>query len=382
MSTTLYNKAFSATFGHNFYQAANLFQVNRDLEILPTDECAQLMSNGRMHFVRTSTGFTVFYKAYLDAMSNPIPFVELTGTPEFVFSMRINNGIGEFLNVTDLNIGGTYSSGKIILFDGLGNGTTPYTLIPSLVDQLRPSIFTYSFQAPLSTVMADVYIYSESDPTNPVAKISNVPQDSNTGIFNVPVDLSAFPKGKYHLLAYKFGTTTPAISDALIYVDSILASQGVFGIIRLNYAAADLYSNPTVFNYTFANRSVKWRYYISVKNVSGTYFYPGLGNHNWAITDTAPSNPYIFDAQDPPGVPNGTFKINGFETVIFSSHAPIPFSETAYTTLQLVEQVGTGDPKVLINNLRNASVTGVDSNRLNPTSPGMAEIFIILDSVS
>ena len=58
MSATIYNKGFSVELSHGFYDyagaaAGNEFKVNKDLELVPTAECAALLRNGRMRFVRT-----------------------------------------------------------------------------------------------------------------------------------------------------------------------------------------------------------------------------------------------------------------------------------------------------------------------------------------
>ena len=144
MSSTIYKKAFEVELSHDFYVAANEFLVNRQLELVPTVACADLMRSGRMRFVRTGQGFAVFYQAYLDTVPMvPVekPLVELTGAKEFLFVVRIRDNEDFLLNVTDLNIYSgmilvkTYGSGMKYVLNG--SPASP-ALAPSLIDQLCP----------------------------------------------------------------------------------------------------------------------------------------------------------------------------------------------------------------------------------------------------
>ena len=63
MSSTIYNKAFTVELSHDFYETVNRFRIHRFLEIVPTSQTAELLKRGRMRFVRTDSGLTVFYQA-------------------------------------------------------------------------------------------------------------------------------------------------------------------------------------------------------------------------------------------------------------------------------------------------------------------------------
>lgn len=401
MSSTIYNKAFDVELSHDFYETTNKFRINRDLEIVPVNACAKLMSNGRMRFVRTGSGFTVFYKSYLDSSTmTPVekPLVELSGELEFLFVVRMNPDFAPFnLNITDLDVNSqVYSSGKILLLDKSVSsypapGTPPAPPPPyienlddSLLDQLRPAVFTYSF-LPDSTGLTslDVTVFSENDNVNPVLTINGIPVDPSTGIFSVEIDLDKQSKGIYTIFA-KDGATTE--NTATIYVDSDLARENIFGLIRLKFADAGLlYETCTskdkffTFNYAFINREIQWRYYITIGTIPSNFFDT---RYLEIIDDNTPDPPvYTFTGLDG-GVPSSSITINGSKTVIITSVEDIPFTETAIKRFVLRQVNAPMVYKTLMTSLANAASTGVDSNQVGASGEQYAEIFLFLDQVS
>jgi hypothetical protein len=389
MSATLYNKAFTGDLSHDYFTTANKSKVNASLEIAPTKECAELFKQGRMRYVRTPAGFTVFYQAYVDSVLNPPvqkPLVKLSGAVEFMFAVKMHSdAMPLMLNVTELNVNSqTYGPGKILLLDKSVSspfgGSPPYVedLDASLIDQLRPSVFTYTFLPDTPTLVTDltVNIYPEGSGT-PILIITPVLVNPQTGLYSVEIDLSKKPKGLYTIKA-KDGVTVE--HTATVYVDSLLARENIFGLIRVKYTDADkLYETCTnkakfcAFTYSFEARSVMWRYFVAVKSPSN-YFTAG---HKLEIVDSLST--YTFDVLDGPFQPS-SYKLNGFNTVGFTSDAAIPFSETAIDRFSL-NQI-TVDAKTLITPLQNAIPTGVDSNRANSGGGPFAEIFIVLDDLS
>lgn len=372
MGATIYNKAFSAELSHEYYETEHQFLINQYLDIQPSAATALLMKNSRFRFVRTAKGFTCFYQAYLDTTTPPgteKPLVKLSGAQEFLFLVRIKESADFILNVTDLTVDGKkFGAGMKYLLDG-DPGTT--TLEPSLIDQVRPSVFTYYFRASYGgsafTDPVDITVKDEASAT--VFSFSAVASDPATGSYSLPLDFSDEANGLYTITAVDSANTSHEVHAATLYIDNQLARENLFGLIRLKYANADdLYNGEIVYDYPFVNREVKWRYYIALKS----------GTASLKVVDT--SMTYTFSPD--PGVAISGFSLSGYDTVYpFTSTVAIPFKETAITTIQL-QKSATGD--LVLDKLANAAVTGVDSNAANPTDTAnaAAEIFIFFESIS
>ena len=391
MGATIYKKAFSVELSHDFYETANQFNVNKLLEITPTAACADLMRNGRMRFVRTTKGFTVFYQAYLDESNTELPLVQVNDNAEFLFNVRLVFNPELFLNVTDLNAGGkTFAAGKKYFLQA--KDTDPdFVLDESLIDLLCPSVLTYNFRgidimtSADYTDPVDITIKDEAGTTT-LFTFNNVSPNPATGIYSQPLDFTGLPNGVYQVEAV--GTTggDPIVHQAVIYVDSALARENNFGLIRLRYAdAGNMYDGEDVFTYAFANRTVRWRYFVSVREFPAGFF--DADANYLEITDTDAN--YTFSPEDGMGKPSPTFGVNGLSTIIITStgggpgsDGKIPFSETAIKTFQL-KQGGTVT-KVLVNGLPNAPNTGVDSNQLHTVSVDApyAELFLTISQLT
>jgi hypothetical protein len=384
MSASIYNKAFAMELTHDFYGTVNKFKVNSEFEIVPTIATAKLLQNGRMRYRRTDSGFTVFYKAYLDAITDTeVPLVKLDNDSEFIFAMRMKQDSMPFmLNTTNLDQGGTYSSGKIFLLDATAGAVTPASIVfaDSLVDQLRPSVFTYTFLPnPATVANLTVKVFPEGSVTA-VLTIPNVPIDPATGIYSVGIDLSEEPDGIYTIEATDGATLH---HSATLYIDTELAKENVFGLMRIKYPVADrLYDSCTnkndyfTYSYAFENREVPWRYYIAIKD-PGAYFTPPASFLQ--IVDLGPTT-YTFLPEVGPGRPSTGFSLVGYNTVVvFTSSAAIPFTETAIKSFQLQED----DATPVLSALSNAAYEGVDSNRLDPSDlpNACAEIFMFVETL-
>ncbi|HTL83234.1 MAG TPA: hypothetical protein VL651_16080 [Bacteroidia bacterium] len=393
MGSSIYKKAFSVELSHDFYETDNKFQVNRYLEIVPDSACAKTLRSGRMRFVNTASGATVLYEAYLDTVPTPAekPLVRLSGALEFLFVLRIKDAAEFILNVSDLNI---YSGMTLDKKYGAGmkfflNGDTGnLSLDASLIDQLRPQVFTYTFRGMdgVNPFTGNVNItVKNEDNTLTEFTFTNVASDPSTGIYSLPLDFSSLPNGLYHFEAKDVNSPFNTVHTADLYINNELSRENIFGLIRLKYAsAADLYNGEKVFEYAFVKRQVRWRYYISVKNYPTGFF----SSNYLEISDSASS--YTFTPENSPGIPDPIFKVNGYDTVIITStgggpgsNGKVPFSEDAITTFKL-KQLGVVT-KTLIDTLPNGATIGVDSNRLNSPSielPPYSEIFLTIDNLS
>ncbi|HTF06232.1 MAG TPA: hypothetical protein VK826_19510 [Bacteroidia bacterium] len=402
MSSTIYNKAFEAELSHAFYVYTdaplnNEFKVNKDITIVPTIECKELMRQGRIRFVPTLKGFTTFYQAYIDGNGNQQPLVKLPNGVEFTFAVFLDPAaISLFLNVTDLDIAPkTYSAGKFLMLEQTINDATPpppvtSALTASLANSLRGSLFTYSFQSsvPLYTGDAEVVV---SLGVSDVLIIEGIPYNPITKGYSVEINLRDQPKGFYTLKAYD--NTATEIDSNDFYVDADLAVNNAFGLIKIKYTTVDrLYDTTsdvtsfTAFQYEFDVREVLWRYYIVAANLDSAFFAA------FDLKVIKVGGAYTFFASYPGtpfsqanGKPDPAVAINGKATVILQSTAPIPYSEGAQLEFDLWKKaiIGGAETK-MISNLPNPNAQGIDADQWGaaqtpPTiTPGISEIFVFV----
>ncbi len=400
MSSTLFNKAFEVELMHNFYvytdqPANNEFKVNRDIAIVPTKECNDLMKRGRMRFVPTMKGFTTFYQAYINPSNAQEPLVKLNDDSEFVFSLHMDvASIDLFLNVSNLNVGSkTYGAGKFFMLNAVIDSTpvAPDTLplTATLANSLRAPIFGYTFKRSTAyTGDADIKVRAGSITGPVVQTIVGIARNTITDTYSAEIDLSKQPKGFYVLEAYESGLPT-VINSNDFYVDGDLVAQNTFGILRIVYEDIDqLYTtigapqDLFTFDYTFNVRSVKWRYYVVIENLDTNFFTA----NSLQIKDESGGG-IIFNASEPPpvfsqqlGKPDPDIAINGLRTVIFDSQSDFPFKEKPIASINLFSQPANAK---LLSNLPNANPVGTDSDQyrlgqsppLTPL-PNISEIYV------
>jgi hypothetical protein len=335
-------------------------------------------------------------QAYLDTVPvSPVerPLVELPDGLEFLFLIRIKEAQNFIQNVSDFNLYSTpptilkkYGSGMKYMLDG---DPTQLPLEPSLIDQVRPQVFTYTFRGrslispfPPYTGLVNIDIVDEN--SNPVFSFTSVASDPQTGLYTLPLDFSDEANGIYTITATKV-VGGAVVHEAELYIDNALAREDFFGLVRLRYADSDdLYNGVKTYTYAVPNRKVRWRYYISVKEYPGGFF----PTNYLQIADTLAA--YTFTPSNPPGEPHPLFKINGLDTIVITStgggpftDGRIPYTEKAIRSFRLTQQ-GTM-VKTLVDGLPNGAVAGGDSNNLNSPEidvPPYAEIFLTIDKLT
>ncbi len=355
---------FTVDVKHNFYED----EVSNDIEIVPTKECAQLFKDGRMHFRTTSTGIVVLYR--VDDDDNP--FVNLNGDVTFTFALYLRNTNNvEFLNFTDFTAGSKTYNGKNVLH--FTNGATDGDLDFGYIDHLEGPVFTYRFpfdledtgdSATLTVKNEDGLAISvlkdtEGDPINPPYAVEADPG----GIYRQSVDFNERPKGLY---TFEADGNPGQSEEELVYVDEDLYTKNVFGLLTLNYAAEDLYSNAEAFDMRFVRKETTWKYFIV--NKSGNI---DLDAYDLGLTDTSndgsnPSNPYEDNTFTKGTEPDPNIAVDGFDTVVFTSDQLIPYYESPKLGLNLTKAEPPPPPNppqtTVIKNLPNPPLKGVTTD--------------------
>lgn len=332
---------------HDFYIGG----LSKDIRVVPTPATAMLIKNARLRFREVPKGYAVVYRAIDDSGT---PYLDMNEDLRFTFALFAGADpkvtLNEFLKFTNFDESPSkpYRSGNVIFFKDTGTGGL---LDYELLDAIRPEIFTYSFN--LSTAGAvDLKVLDE----NAVEVIEELDLvDDGNDNYRVPVDFSKLPKGKY-----TFQQIVDDVVDAEqeIYIDGQLYTQNVFGVLQIDLANEDLYSTAEEFDMQFTRKESEWTYYIV--NQSGKV---DLDDYTFEIEDVSgdnsnPSNPYAEYTFTSGASPDPVVKINGFDTVVFTSDQnDIPFYELPKLALNLkrVEIIDiTGpDEVVLKENLEN-----------------------------
>lgn len=361
----IYVKLFVVDITHGFHTVAS--DINKSLELFPLPETANVMKGGKMLFRKTGTGLTIFFSAFdSDPNTSGVqvePIVTLDTPLSFTFLLRLANKT-EFLNITELDQTGpseTYEASKLAFFS---NSAMTGALDYELLEGLRAPIFTYHFPflAPTpSTDTGTITIKDEGGTPLPGFPVTNIKPDTN-GNYYFPVDLHKFPKGRY--IFETLDTSTSAVTEEF-YIDGDLATQDVFGLIRITYPDNAVIYGTSVndyetFSIDFTARQSKWRYYVLDK--SGTH--PTLGS--LSIDASTASPPLSFPATT-------TTTINGIPTAVFESPAAnIPFRQAPRENIKLKYSAAT-----IVDDMP-TPVSDQTNGAKSPPDKTISEIFVFV----
>jgi hypothetical protein len=259
----------------------------------------------------------------------PTPLLPITSNERFRFVMKLNSP--GFLTFTDLAVPVKNNKAEVYYFtNGVGSVLTPAVI------ELRPKIFLYQFNNAgavdeLRVVDPDNNVLSEL-----TTEISGAGPD-----YEVSLDLSNYPDGKYTLKVYD-GSNNLLDSKA-IYFDNQLNAGGIFGIIEITKN-----NNTTqAFRIEYAKSTAVWKYFVVVRD--------GNDPEDYSIDDQGNAVP--FTAQNPSASDQMTINalLNNLpdgEVVLFVGQSPIPYTELKRKDIQLIKDPST----IVINHLPNPSV--------------------------
>lgn len=357
MTGVTYNKLFNVRVRNSFYANAN---GKNDFAIAPTQPAQQAMRNGNMVFKLDDEGFRIYYK--VDSLGNP--FVNINNT-RLIFGAQLINTAG-FLNYTDLTIGGNaYGSGKLVYFT---NKTAPANslLSCSVLDQLRPSVFTYQFPPQLTAGTGHIVIKNENDVVvTPASPDPNTIAPDAARQYFYPIDFSGMPPGLYKFETW-VNSETPKTET--VYISDELAGSGALAIVDIVVLTPASFpvSPERAYDMQFNARASQWKYVIVLQSGSVT------SSDAIGITDEGGAqSPYpalVFGAAT-----NGT--VNGIPAkIVSSSLTNIPFFEIPKRQLAVVKNPGPGYTKIVGN------IAGPAANLVSAASmsPAVTEIYVYI----
>lgn len=283
-------------------------------------------------------GFALYFKA-LDAAGTPYISLE---NARFTYSLELK-GSPSFGNYTLLDAGAKkYKAGHILYFTN--NPVNTEVINHSLIDALKPALFTYTFPFKAAAPGTDTGLLAVSDAGgNPVPISAGPIQPDKAGVYTVSADFRSLPKGLY---TFNVSDNTHAAENYKIYIDSGLAGKSVLGILDINYSPG----MRSAYALNFKRRETHWKYVIVNKSRK-----LDLSSVTLSVTDESddtgnPYGKYVFKKQP------GQQSFNGMEAVFFRSETVIPWFEVPKLKLELSKNP---DPNpAIIKNLPNPSAAG------------------------
>jgi len=305
----MYFTLFNINALHNYYKKG----ICNNITILPTADCLRNIKNYKLLFKKNVNGFKIVYKSFNESGT---PLIDPSGLL-FTFIITLKD-YSELLNITNLNVNSQeFTPHKIIYFTN--NPIDIKTITHKLIDSIKPHIFNYQFPFKANNPSSDVAsleVMNKEGTTlsGPFLSIS----PDNDCYYYKKIDLSGCPNGKY---TFRVSDSNNAQRDELIYLDNELSKQSIFGLLEIEYDTNTL----DEYDIRLLRQESFWKYLIV--NKSGSI---DLDSYSLYVKDTGNENPdpykkrYKFNKGQEPD-PN--IKVNGYDTVVFTSKIKIPFYE-------------------------------------------------------
>ena len=373
-----YTRLFNLLMTHNYYELGK----PQGMHFSPTRETMRLLRGGRMLFKTIPTGCTVLYRAESDEVT---PVVEMPANFTLTFVLNVDNK-AEFLNITNLNESPSkkYKSGNILYFSNKpGDASTlpdsPESITHVLIDGTRNRLFTYNFTVSGSPNKVRLIVTNaDGNPVSAGSKADGTPlpeeleiTKSDDDMYTRQIDLRNKPTGLYTITILDETDDSIQHKQETYYVSDELASQNLLGIVDITYESGNghLYGDTEQYQLQFSRKETIWKYFVVNKNRHVT-----LSSEDLFIDDSGqPSAHYsAVNFTREGSEPHSTVSINGLETVIFKSDAPIPFFEIPKSSVQLKKNPGNS---VLVSNLPNPSHNGVVKEQSGALE---SEIFVYI----
>lgn len=374
----IYKRLFNLKIGHDYYKNG----LAKGVVVRPTPSTQTLLANGKLIFKAIPGGAVVLYRTWEDEIT---PVVDLGKDVKFTFYLKPENPV-EFFNITDLDESASrkFQSSNILHFvndpaNASADPINPETISHRLVDMLTHQIFNYEFTLSSGPATVLLRVHDENGNLVSIGKGADgtpfpttvTVAKSADGIYRQQIDLRAYASGKFNIVI-RDTADTGTLKEAIVYADSSLASQPVLGIIDIVYETGTdhIYADIEEYHVSFRRRETIWKYFIVDKNRK-----VDLVTNDLAIVDTgagggSPYDVYNFTRQG--AEPHGTIRINGADTVVFSSSVPIPFYELPKLNLELRK---TPSDQRIITSLPNPSHGGIIKDEAGSAA---SEIYVFI----
>lgn len=351
-----YRRLFNLRIHHSYYSDG----VPAGVQIHPASSTSKILRGSKMLLKWLPDGITVLYRA---DHSEVEPLVRLDHL-KLTFFITIQNA-KEFQAITNLDdpAGKSFDSSSILYFkndpeNGSSDPDEPEPVTYSLLDSVRPLLFTYTFSKEDSP--DELFFRLKNESGEPVApgKDSSGQQlpdqllleKQEDGAFRQQIDLRGKKTGVYSVSLWEQEDDDDPYHRETFYVDDQLSGRALLGILELEFDGehGDFYGEIQEFDIRFERRKTYWKYLVV--NKQGRLQHPEtLVIEESELIENDHYDSVIFSRiEDPPGE---QMKIEGRDAYVFRSDDPIPFFEIPKGSIELKESAS----KVLISNLPNAS---------------------------
>lgn len=352
----IYTRLGEVALRHDFYRDG----LAKDIRVMPSQETALLMKNGKILVRNTPGGIVLLYRAEEDEIT---PLTPLSLPQSFFFFFKPENAAA-FLQITDLDNGTEkFQASRLPFFQNTpANASTDIDnaeeLTYQLLDGMRPKAFSIQLSLTPGPTAVRVKVRNASgDVISPGKDILGNPlpdgvevSPDDKGLFRFLFDFNGRKEG-----IYTFTLRNTADSEDLwsekYWLGESHASQP-FGLIELRYQAVPnhLYGAKEYYQLSFSRKESRWTYYVVNGNRKVDLISSDLQIQDQGNEGSVPYGSYAFDQIG--NSPNADIKINNLETVVFRSQDKIPYFEIPKLNFQLLKTPGN---QVLIPNLPNPS---------------------------
>lgn len=243
-----FNTLFDVDIFHEYYKNG----ISKDFVIAPSEECKELLSDYRLIFHTTSSGFNVSFS--VDENDNPV--IPIDYQIKLVFHITAKNPY--LLNYTNLPIDKIkntvyYFTNYNLGFPGQSalHKNSNYVSSEDRLD-LKPETFSYPIISKENEV--EMSIQDCSDETIIEKSFLTIQNSAD-----IQVNLSPFSPGKFKLLI-------DGEEEIEFYSDNKLAGKPVFGVIEIFLDPDSII--PQAFEINFPARKTYWKYNVILKHSS------------------------------------------------------------------------------------------------------------------
>jgi hypothetical protein len=320
-----FKKLFEVEVLHNFYKNGYC----KDIDIYPTQECLQYLTNNKMVFRLTNSGFKVLYAA-TDTAGTPL--IELNDNT-FRFVCKLKNP-QRFYYMTKMEFDSSVlEAGNNVCFTN--SNVTTEALTESIIHRVVSNEFIYDFPFQATDVLLDeasLEILDFDDTSIVIESYSGIKPDE-LGNYKQKLEFKGIELKRY---VFRVSDTNNPSQDIIIQVDNNLARENIFGLIEINYEENSLEK----YTAQLLRKESYWKYIIVNKNNLIDFSSEELELNDTSGSASSPYDIYTFTNTVQP---DADVSIEGCETAVFTSDALIPCYEVPKLNLQLKRVSGPPD---------------------------------------
>lgn len=354
-----YTRLFNLRLRHAYFKDGKA----RGLHLMPLNRTTQLLRKGRMLMKELDGLVITSYRAEDDEVT---PLINLGSDVELQYGLAVDNLV-ELVKLTDLDTATkSYENGAFLMFENDPAAASidpdnPEALTLTVLDGLRPELFTYQVQLTTPPTTLDLTVTDENGTavsvgldhdSTPLPTTVAIEANDND-VFSQQIDL----RKKDGIYAFTWRDGATVVLEETFYLSNELSASAFPALIRLRYndATDHIYGDTEEYVLNLQVKSTHWKYFVVDKHGK-----VDMQNNSIVLTDTtgAAVSPYPNVAFNLVGgaIPHPTIQVQGQDTAVFASDQPLPFFEAPKLNIEIREQDLPTTDKLLIENAPNPTV--------------------------